>query len=119
VPINNLMEDAATAEICRAQLWQWAKNSTSLADGTKVTLDVLKPLIANEVTRLSAGSGGEKDRERVALAGKIFEEMVTSSKLPEFLTTRAYDDLLSLAGDLISPPAAPAGSPPEAGPSAS
>jgi malate synthase len=96
VPINNMMEDAATAEICRAQLWQWVRNSASLPDGAKVTLQLVKPLIAEEVARLSSQAEGEKGHERVALAGTLFEEMVSAAKFPEFFTLRAYDELLAL-----------------------
>jgi malate synthase len=96
VPINNLMEDAATAEICRAQLWQWVRNSVSLSDGAKVTLELVKPLIAEEVARLSALSKGEKGPERVALAGSLFEKMVGAVEFPEFLTLLAYEELLAL-----------------------
>jgi malate synthase len=96
VPINNLMEDAATAEICRAQLWQWVRNGVSLSDGTKATLQLVKPLIAEEVARLSAQAKGEKGPARVALAGSLFEKMVEAVEFPEFLTLPAYEELLAL-----------------------
>jgi malate synthase len=96
VPINNLMEDAATAEICRAQLWQWIRNGVSLSEGGKVTLELVKPLIAEEVARLSKLVKGEKGPERVALAGSLFEKMVSAPQFPEFLTLPAYEELLVL-----------------------
>ena len=96
VPINNLMEDAATAEICRAQLWQWIRNGVSLSDGGKVTLELVRPLIAEEVSRLSTPAKGEKGAERVALAGSLFERMVGAEQFPEFLTLPAYEELLAL-----------------------
>ncbi len=96
VPINNLMEDAATAEICRAQLWQWVRRGVSLSDGTKVTLELVKPLISEEVALLSSQAEGEKGHERAELAGRLFEEMVSAAQFPEFLTLRAYEELLAL-----------------------
>jgi len=96
VPINNMMEDAATAEICRAQLWQWVRRGVSLSDGTKVTLELVKPLISEEVALLSSQAEGEKGHERAELAGRLFEEMVSAAQFPEFLTLRAYEELLAL-----------------------
>jgi malate synthase len=77
VPIYNLMEDAATAEICRAQVWQWVKHGAKMSDGRKVTADFVR-----EATE--AQKGGEKARE-------LFKQMMTSADFPEFLTLIAYD----------------------------
>jgi malate synthase len=98
VPINNLMEDAATAEISRAQLWQWARHGASLDDGRKVTVEMLKPMMAEEVSRLSASAEGEADKARIASAGELFESMVTARDFPEFLTIPAYVALLETEG---------------------
>ena len=99
VPINNLMEDAATAEISRAQLWQWAKHGATLSDGTKVTVQMLKPMIAEEVGRLTARASGEEHKKRIARAGSLFESMVTSEVFPEFLTIPAYEELVATEGE--------------------
>jgi malate synthase len=98
VPINNLMEDAATAEISRAQLWQWARHGAIMSDGKKVTVEMLKPLISEEVSRLSAGASGEEAKARTAIAGSLFESMVTAEVFPEFLTIPAYEALIEMEG---------------------
>ncbi len=78
VPINNLMEDAATAEICRTQIWQWLHHGARLADGRVVTESLVRDAIAAEP-------------EATGLAGRLFEQMSTTRELPEFLTLVAYD----------------------------
>jgi malate synthase len=83
VPIYNLMEDAATAEICRSQVWQWVKHGASLADGRPVTQDVVRQTIAEQRNKLNSG--------RMAEAAEIFERMMTSAEFAEFLTLEAYD----------------------------
>jgi malate synthase len=99
VPINNLMEDAATAEISRAQLWQWVKHGATTTGGTKVTLEMLRPLHAAEVERLSLQAATEEDRSRVAKAGELFWSMVEAKEFPEFLTIPAYKALIEMEGD--------------------
>ena len=79
VPIYNLMEDAATAEISRAQIWQWAKNGAKLSDGRPVTSDMVQLLI-KEI-------GGDKR------AAKLFADFATSPDFVEFLTLKAYNEL--------------------------
>lgn len=87
VPIYNLMEDAATAEICRAQVWQWVKHGAKLDDGRPVTADLVKATIASVAQGLEGSLGGGK----LAQAAKIYEQMMTSADFPEFLTLVAYD----------------------------
>jgi len=83
VPIYNLMEDAATAEICRAQVWQWVKHGAVMSDGCIITQESVRHVIQEQKTKL----GGEKmDR-----AARLFEQMMTNSDFPEFLTSVAYD----------------------------
>jgi len=79
VPIYNLMEDAATAEISRAQIWQWARNGAKLQDGRTVTSDMVQQMI-REI-------GGDKR------AAKLFSEFATAPDFIEFLTLRAYNEL--------------------------
>src|SRR5579864_6094522 len=83
VPIYNLMEDAATAEICRAQIWQWIRHGASLADGRPVTQDMVRQTIAEQKDKLKGG--------RMAEAAEIFGRMMTSDDFAEFLTLVAYD----------------------------
>ena len=79
VPIYNLMEDAATAEICRAQVWQWVKHGAKMNDGRPVTAELVKRTIAD-----LAG-------EPLSQAAGIYQEMMTSADFPEFLTLVAYE----------------------------
>ena len=83
VPIYNLMEDAATAEICRAQVWQWVRHGAKLSDGRPVTQEMVRKIIAEQKKKLSGG--------RMEAAAKMYEEMMTSGEFPEFLTLVAYD----------------------------
>jgi malate synthase len=91
VPLYNLMEDAATAEISRAQIWQWIRHGAALDDGRKVTPELFKALLDEEMAGLrqvlpaSAFSGG-----RFAEAVAIFTEMSLSETFEEFLTLPAY-----------------------------
>ena len=82
VPIYNLMEDAATAEISRTQIWQWIKHRAALDDGRTVTKALVQQLIAEE----SAGS--------LAAARSLFEAVATSDELADFLTLPAYEILV-------------------------
>src|SRR6202044_3401302 len=72
VPIYNLMEDAATAEICRAQVWQWVKHGSRLDDGRVVTTELVRQATAEQLAKLNAQFGAGKFAE----AGRIFEEMM-------------------------------------------
>jgi malate synthase len=83
VPIYNLMEDAATAEICRSQVWQWAKHGARLSDGRPITPKMIRQIISEQRDRLGRG--------RIAEAAGIFQRMMTSADFAEFLTLEAYD----------------------------
>ena len=89
VPIHNLMEDAATAEISRSQVWQWIRSPKGvLDDGRKVTADMVRPLVADELAKIKAtGAVGEFDR-----AAQIFEKMSTDEAFAEFLTLPLYEE---------------------------
>jgi malate synthase len=94
VPIYDLMEDAATAEISRAQLWQWAHHGGRMTDG--VTLDV--PLVLATIPVVLERIKQELGEERFAAskftaAAKLFEQMIAAKQLPEFLTSVAYDSI--------------------------
>ena len=84
VPIYNLMEDAATAEICRAQVWQWVKYGAKLDDGRPITAAMVNQAVNDQLAKF--GNTGE-----FAKAAKIFGQMMTSADFPEFLTLAAYD----------------------------
>jgi malate synthase len=92
VPIHNLMEDAATAEISRSQVWQWIRSSKGrLEDGRKVTEQLVRGLIAEELARVKAAVGG--DTSNYDRAARIFEDMSTSEEFAEFLTLALYEAL--------------------------
>ncbi|PLP97735.1 malate synthase A [Cupriavidus pauculus] len=91
VPIHNLMEDAATAEISRSQVWQWIRSPKGkLEDGRKVTAELVRALIPEELAKVKevAGTGPTYDR-----AAKIFEQMSTSEDFAEFLTLPLYEEV--------------------------
>ena len=90
VAINNLMEDAATAEIARAQLWQWIHHGVRTAEGTQVTLPLVRELIRSETEALREGHG---DPDRLARAAGLLDALVAAEEFPEFLTLAAYEEL--------------------------
>jgi malate synthase len=90
VPIYNLMEDAATAEISRTQVWQWLHHGASLQDGRPVTAELVKQITEQELQRLTSQAAVG---HRFELAGQLFLEMMLASVPPEFLTLVAYDHL--------------------------
>jgi malate synthase len=87
VPIYNLMEDAATAEISRAQIWQWIKYAARLSDGQAVTPAMVRETVAYQRERL----GGQLPERELSLACGLYEQMMTSPEFPEFLTLSAYE----------------------------
>ncbi len=93
VPIYNLMEDAATAEISRTQIWQWLRHGAKLDDGTPVTKDLVAKAGAAVMTRLRSREGVRFDPRRLTLAATLFDQMMTGQEFPEFLTLVAYDHL--------------------------
>ena len=90
VPIHNLMEDAATAEISRSQVWQWIRSSKgALDDGRKVTADLVRKLVPEELGKIKAGGFvGKFDR-----AAEIFTQMSTQESFAEFLTLPLYEEI--------------------------
>jgi malate synthase len=92
VPIYNLMEDAATAEISRTQIWQWLAHRATLDDGRTVTRPLVEQLIAEEFARVREEVGAARfDGGRFGEARTLFAEVATSNELQEFLTIPAYD----------------------------
>jgi malate synthase len=91
VPLYNLMEDAATAEICRAQVWQWLKLGAELEDGRKVTPDLFKATLADEMNKLRAAfTPAVFEGGRFAEAISLFSDMSLARDFEEFLTLPAY-----------------------------
>jgi malate synthase len=95
VPLYNLMEDAATAEISRAQVWQWVRHAAKLADGRTVDLALCRDILSEELEKLRAAAGEEAFQQgRYGDAAKLFMELVEAERFPEFLTVPAYEQLV-------------------------
>ena len=92
VAIHNLMEDAATAEISRAQVWQWVHHGRTLTDGRVVTAEMVRTLCGEELAAIKAEIGSEAFADLpFASARKIFERLALSKEFTEFLTLPAYE----------------------------
>ena len=91
VAIFNLMEDAATAEISRSQIWQWVHNDITLDDGPLVTRGLVEQIIAEELGKISAALGGGFDADRYQQAAGLFTEVALADDYAEFLTLPAYE----------------------------
>ncbi len=89
VAIHNLMEDAATAEISRSQIWQWVRNESELDDGTVVTAALVRQVLDEELARILAST--EVTDHRFEDARRIFEEVALADDYVDFLTLPAYD----------------------------
>jgi malate synthase len=84
VPIYNLMEDAATAEICRAQVWQWVRHGVKLEAGPEVTRKLVAAMIAEQKEQLAPS-------DQLTAAAQVLTELMTGENFPEFLTLACYD----------------------------
>ena len=87
VPIYHLMEDAATAEICRAQVWQWLRHGAVLEDGRAITAALVGSMMDSNVEKLHK----RLPEQQLVIAARLYEEMILSPEFHEFLTLRAYD----------------------------
>ena len=92
VPLYNLMEDAATAEISRTQLWQWLHHEAHLDDGRLIDAALYKKLRDEEVASMQ----GRVNEQSLARATRLFDELTLSATLADFLTIPAYDELISI-----------------------
>ena len=95
VPIFNLMEDAATAEISRAQIWQWIRHEKGvLDDGRNVTVDLVNQFMKEELDKIRSSAGAESASfEKLDLAQTLFWELTTNDEFIEFLTLPGYENL--------------------------
>ncbi|SEF35624.1 malate synthase [Amycolatopsis pretoriensis] len=85
--IHNLMEDAATAEISRSQIWQWVKNGTTLDSGDVVTAELVRGVLADVRGELT----GEVAADLLVPAIELFEQVALADEFPDFLTLPAYE----------------------------
>ncbi|MGQ0722013.1 MAG: malate synthase A [Candidatus Eiseniibacteriota bacterium] len=94
VPLYNLMEDAATAEISRAQIWQWIRHGARLSDGRTIDLPLVRRILDEEMDRIRSAVGEKRFAEGCyRTAAEITEELVSSDELEDFLTLIAYEHL--------------------------
>jgi malate synthase len=91
VAIFNLMEDAATAEISRSQVWQWLHNDVHLAEGQKVTAELVQRVITEELENIRQASGKAFDSAGYDAAVRLFCEVALADEYVEFLTLPAYE----------------------------
>lgn len=91
VAIHNLMEDAATAEISRSQIWQWLHNDVTLEDGPKVTADLVRTIIDEELVTIREALGEAFDETLYQQAKELFSEVALADEYVDFLTLPAYE----------------------------
>jgi malate synthase len=97
VPINNLMEDAATAEISRSQVWQWIRNPKgTLEDGRRITLEMFRAMLGEELKKVSGMPGAARARHDEA--AWLLDQLVSSDEFVEFLTGPAYEIVTTVVG---------------------
>ncbi|KAJ9088066.1 Malate synthase, glyoxysomal [Entomophthora muscae] len=96
VPIFHLMEDAATAEISRSQLWQWAYHKVTTKEGAKVTKELMLKYIDEECQRLQKQLGSKYAQSKFSRASQYLARQITGEDYADFLTNLCYDDITSL-----------------------
>jgi malate synthase len=99
--IYGLMEDAATAEIARSQVWQWVRHGVELADGRTVTRDLVRRAADEELERIRGEVGDDEwfySQGRPDESRALFEQVALAEDFVEFLTLPAYEKLLELEG---------------------
>ncbi|WP_248513071.1 malate synthase A [Sporosarcina sp. NCCP-2222] len=94
-PINHLMEDAATAEISRSQVWQWIRHPKGrLVDGRNITIDLFKTILEEEMKKIATETGERRYKlGRFQEAGELFQSMVMQDDFVEFLTLPGYEKI--------------------------
>jgi len=99
VPLYNLMEDAATAEISRAQVWQWIRHGAKLHDGRPIERALCHDMLAQELQKLRKAAGEELyAKGRFEDAAEVFRDMIDAPRFVEFLTLPAYDKVVADGG---------------------
>jgi malate synthase len=93
VGIFNLMEDAATAEISRSQIWQWLHNDISLAEGPKITTELVQRMIDEELAKIRELTDSEFDPVHYQQAVSLFTAVALADDYVEFLTIPAYEQM--------------------------
>jgi len=94
VAINNLMEDTATVEICRAQIWQWIHHSTRLLEGRTISRELFRSTLREVTMEIRREMGSHPyDTSNYKVAEDLLDKLTTSSSFPEFMTLLAYNHL--------------------------
>ncbi|KAG1143064.1 hypothetical protein G6F37_005625 [Rhizopus arrhizus] len=97
VPIMNLMEDAATAEISRSQLHQWARHQARTDEGKIITGDYLLKVLDEETEKIKNKLGSKYAASKYEAAKRIFSTNITGDQYDDFLTTMLYDDIVTIS----------------------
>jgi malate synthase len=99
VPLYNLMEDAATAEISRTQVWQWVHHGAKLDDGRAIDTAMFKSVIDEEMAKIRDAVGDARfESGQFAAAAELFDDLIAADALEDFLTVPAYEKVLALGG---------------------
>ena len=85
------MEDAATAEISRSQIWQWVHNDSTLDDGTPITKDLVRDVMSSEQNKIRAELGEQYTRSNFDTAFTVLEQVALADDYVDFLTLPAYE----------------------------
>ena len=94
VPLYHLMEDTATAEISRAQLWQWIHHGVEMSSGSKVSLEMVRRLINEEIGHIRERVGDQRySAGKYELATTLFDALISKQEFEDFLTLAAYEHL--------------------------
>jgi malate synthase len=93
VPIHHLMEDAATAEISRAQLWQWVRHNAVLEDGTAVTLARVREEAKSVLGEIRREAGDDWSQGHYERAAAHLDRLTAADTFAPFLTLDAYEDI--------------------------
>jgi malate synthase len=98
VPIYHLMEDAATAEISRAQIWQWRRHGARIEDGPAIDASLVRTLLDEEMAKIHGAVGDERFRSgKFEEAASLFRDLVLADDFTEFLTLPAYELVTTLS----------------------
>jgi malate synthase len=102
VPLYNLMEDAATAEISRAQLWQWRRHGAEMTGGGRIDEALIRLLMAEEMAKIEELAGEARFAAgHYGAASAMFLDMVTADEFEDFLTLPAYEQVVAAERELV------------------
>lgn len=97
VPIHNLMEDAATAEISRSQIWQWVRHSAKTKEGCVISPEYVSSILTDEIAKLKKEMGDKFSKSQFESAKILLAGTILGKDYADFLTSLCYDTILSIA----------------------